>query len=312
MAATRVQHFESGGLSDGAGLISTLFPATATANNLIVAWANSDSTVALQTAGYTNVISDVNGNGCYVWYKVSAGSETSITFVTGTVSKPIVCGFIEYGGCATTSVVDTSTHAYAVGQSTTLSTLSATTTVEDLLVAFGNIKGLSNGLPTSPVWTNSITNFATKDSGGLTGADCYSMIGDLLTVAAGAQSVTGSWSAGVSTGNDRETNLVAFKIASGQIPTGSAAATGAGLAPGKTIATTMSRATGTGAALNAAANPTNAGAIGASTGTGAAQAAGPSVFVTAGWTRTVVVPFTLKDGTGLLLKTGESFSLKAS
>lgn len=314
--AARVQHVENPGISDGSGLRTVTFASTAVANNLLVAWANSDSTVALQTAGYTNAVTDINGNGCYVWYKVAAGTETTITFVTGTVAKPIACGIIEYSGLATASPLDTSVKAYATSAALVGPALSGTLTQTDLIVAFSNLKGLSADVPISGTWTASITNFATAWTGAQTAADCYTFVGDLLgTAPAGTFATQNSYTTPSSpTGADRESNYVAFKIASGQISAVAGTGTGAARAPTGTVSATMSRATGTGAANAATTNQSvidNAAAA-ASTGTGAARAAGPSVSATAGWTRTVVTTFNLKDGTAFVLKTGETFSLKAS
>lgn len=306
----RIQHAENAGTSDPTtGVFGLTFTAAA-ANDLIVINGNSDSTIALSTSGYTNAVTDINGNGCYVWYKIATGGETSVTFVTGTVGKPIAVGMAEYSGIQTSTPLTATAKAYTLGNLTSapLLTASPTITLSSIVVAYANLKGLGNGVPTAATWTNTLTNFATSTTGGTGTADCWTSSADLLTGSTGAFTTQASWTP--STGADIETCLVAFSLATGATPSGNAAGTGAALLPSFTISPTIGKASATGSAFTAAINPT-ASTIGFAAGTGSAKSTSATVMVTPGWTRNVVSPLLLKDGTAFLLKNVTPLVLKA-
>jgi hypothetical protein len=191
--------------------------ATPTSGNLLVVSANSDATVTGPTGAgsWTAGPSIVDGNGTYTWYKISNGTETSIT-CTPSVSDKIAMTACEYSGVSGTpfDVSNSSTIASVSGSATT-STSVTTTAAGDLVVAFALLHGTLGGtiaVPTSPAWTNSFVQQLTASTAGTADADCFTFVGELVVGAAGAYATSCSW-----TNNraDRQEIVLAFKASAG-------------------------------------------------------------------------------------------------
>jgi hypothetical protein len=203
--------------------------ATPTSGNLLVVTANSDATVTITNIGtaWTAGPSVVDGNGTYFWWKISQGTESTIT-CTPSVSDTICITACEYSGNAA-SPLDASNSSTIAGTSgtTTTSTSVTTTAAGDLIVAAAclHIGGAGSGTNTAPSWTNSFVNQLTATSGGSTSVDVTTFYAELVAGAAGAYSTSASW-----TGNaaDRQQLIVAF----------TAAATAASVTPQPLVVTT--------------------------------------------------------------------------
>jgi hypothetical protein len=181
--------------------------ATPTSGNLLVATANSDATIPTPS-GWTAGPSVVDGNAAYIWWKISAGNDSTVTIAPSSSANTVmtVC---EYSGNAA-SPFDVSNSSTISGSSgTTTTSVSVTTTqAGDLIVAFAALhSGATN--PTGLTWTNS---FSTTVSGstGATTPTVDSFIAELVAGAAGSVSTSASW-----TNNqlDRQELVIAFKAA---------------------------------------------------------------------------------------------------
>lgn len=220
MAATLVQSALNQGATASLAVGSTQGWATPTSGNLLVAWANADATVTVNNSMAAGP-SVVDGNGVYIWYKVSAGTETSFTF-TPSVSDTITAGVLEYSGVTGTpfDVQSSSSIASGSGTSTTAVSVTATGTSGDLFVAVAGLHSLAS-TPTSPTWTNGFINQQSNNAGTPnTTTFVASFVADFQNTAAATVSTTCSWTG---TMNDRQELLIAFKLAAGgaaaQIPT---------------------------------------------------------------------------------------------
>lgn len=219
MTATRVQNVTAGDAGVAAIAIgSGQGWAAPTAGNLLVAWYNGDNTCATPT-GFTAGPSVVDGNACYMWYKVAAGTETTVTF-TQSASSDGECGMLEYSG-ATASPFDVQNSSTAGGAatSTTAVSVTATGTAGDLFVALAGLHQSTNAVLTNPSWTNSFTNIVNLPNGSNT-TSTYSVafVGEFQNTAAATVSTACSWTTSIA---DRQEILMAFKLAAAaaaQIP----------------------------------------------------------------------------------------------
>jgi ribosomal protein L17 len=140
--------------------------ATPTSGNLLVATANSDATIPTPS-GWTAGPSVVDGNAAYIWWKISAGNESTVTIAPSSSANTVmtVC---EYSGNAA-SPFDVSNSSTISGSSgTTTTSVSVTTTqAGDLIVAFAALhSGATN--PTGLTWTNSFSTTVSGSTGATT------------------------------------------------------------------------------------------------------------------------------------------------
>jgi hypothetical protein len=188
--------------------------ATPTAGSLLVVTANSDATVTITNIGtaWTAGPSVVDGNGAYLWWKISEGTESTIT-CTPSVSDTIAITACEYSGNQPTpfDASNSSTIAGSVGTTTT-STSVTTAADGDLVIAAACIHfGASGGgTATSPSWTNSFANQLTATSGGTGSVDTTTFYAELTAGAAGSYSTSASWTGSA---GDRQQLMIAFKAA---------------------------------------------------------------------------------------------------
>ena len=181
--------------------------ATPTAGNLLVATANSDATVTMTTSGFTAGPSVVDGNAAYLWWKIAAGTESTITFTPGS-SAPIAGTVCEYAGNAAVPF-DASNSNTINGSAGTVTVASnvVTTQAGDLIVA---VAALHSGgvVPSAPSWSNGFTNQLSPSSGtGTTHA--HTFYGDLM--AAGAPTTYNTVCTWTSSCSDRQHLIIAFK-----------------------------------------------------------------------------------------------------
>jgi hypothetical protein len=127
--------------------------ATATAGNLLVAvmrLASDETTVVNDPSGFTLARSfthsDVGLNArIFVWWKIAAGSETGVTFTTGSnTSQNVELAVGEFSGNAASSPFDTYAENLATGGTSTHASgnlLATTSTADALLVAVAQVDG---------------------------------------------------------------------------------------------------------------------------------------------------------------------------
>jgi len=192
VTVSRVQDAASG--INAASLTVTLAGAPAS-GHLLIAWANSDALVSIGGSGWTAGPSVIDGNGTYLWWKVSGASEPSGVTFTPSVADYICAGVAEYSGAAA-SPLDTSsssTHSGAAVNATTA--VGVTTTADhDLGFSVACLHAGPQAAPTAPSWTNSWSEL--HEAGATSGAYVvYTFAADNLDLGpAGSVSTGASWS----------------------------------------------------------------------------------------------------------------------
>jgi hypothetical protein len=182
--------------------------ATPTSGNLLVLTANSDATVSTPS-GWTAGPSVIDGNGAYIFWKISAGSESTVTITPG-ASANTATTVAEYSGNAASPLDDSNSSTIAGSAGNTTTSVSVTTTqAGDLIVAAALLHSAISANPTSPTWTNSFVNQITASSGATT-PTCDSLVAELIAGAGGSYSTSASWT---NNANDRQELVIAFKAA---------------------------------------------------------------------------------------------------
>lgn len=191
------------------------FGFTATANRLLVLVVGSDDYKTGDPTGYTlsTGCSQQTYLGHYLWWKIAAGSETSVQYTIGSASKS-AWAVLEFDNIATASSLDTSN-----GQLTATSggsyTTPAVTPSTGARFAIATIGGSnSSDLTGLSAWINSYTEVADI---GHTGSGTRDLIGVATKVITGDGSTTTQGGADFDGINDPQarTGIIAvFKVAS--------------------------------------------------------------------------------------------------
>lgn len=211
MVATQVQK----ALNSSAGASSLAVGsgqgwAAPTAGNVLIAWANSDITITL--SGWTAGPSIVDFNAAYMWYKVAAGTETTITFSAGGSTSPITVGVLEYSGVGTPRDVQNSASVTQTnGTSTPSVSATGTSSTGDLWVC---VAGLHAGTaPSSPSWTNGFVNQQSVNAGtsGST-TNVGTFVAEFQNTSAATVSTVASWTGSL---QERQALLMAFPLSAG-------------------------------------------------------------------------------------------------
>src|SRR3982751_2078512 len=126
---------------------------TPTAGNLLVVTFNADVTATL--TGYTAGPSIVDNNAAYLWYKVAAGTETTVA-VTNTAANGVLTA-CEYSGTTASPFDVQNSSTLTTAGTTTTSTSVTTTAANDLIVALAGLPAFTPA-PATPSWTNSFVN----------------------------------------------------------------------------------------------------------------------------------------------------------
>jgi hypothetical protein len=187
---------------------------TPTAGNLLVATWNLDVTMTTPTgSGWTAGPSVVDDNAAYLFYKISDGTESTIS-ATFASTNPVTTA-CEYAGVTGTpfDVQNSTTVTNTPGASTT-STGVTTTAAGDLVFAMAGLADFNvafQAAPTAPSWTNSFVNVLSQNVGPSTAKHINTYIGELVVGAAGAYATACSWS--TASMEDRHQLIIAFKAA---------------------------------------------------------------------------------------------------
>lgn len=219
MAPAAVQRVAKGAVSTSVSIGAGDGWAAPTPGNFLVVSANSDATVTISPAGFSAGPSIIDGNGAYGWFKVAAGTETTIT-ATPSVSDDIVLTVCEYSGVSAFDAQNSATIASSPGGTSTNAAAVSTTAPGDLIVSFALNHAVNASLHgASPSWTNGFTNVLAANTGTGLGRDnftCGTFVGELVAGAPGSYSTVCSWTNGYS---DRQHLIVAFKAAADVVDT---------------------------------------------------------------------------------------------
>lgn len=151
----RQKKFATSGVTSNTTSLIVTPDATPISGNLLVLIVVSNNTVTTPS-GWTLAKSAIDNTGSYVFYKISAGTESSIT-----VTQPSDFGTIavmEYSGL--TNVLDKTASAIGQGGSGTISTgtTAATTTANELIITVAGISQTNPGSITVTGWSNSLVS----------------------------------------------------------------------------------------------------------------------------------------------------------
>jgi hypothetical protein len=218
MAVTRVQaagHIVTTGtamtLASGDGW------ATPTAGNLLILVTNGPNFVSTGPAGWTAGPSIANDNGAYLWWKVAAGTESTITVTqNGSGVGTIFCAEYAASGLLGTPF-DVQNFANTTGSAGTTTAAAAITTTGangDLVFAVAalcrDVAGTT--VPTALTWSNSYSAIFNHATAGTNGAnDVSTWYAELQQSAPGATSTVATWTTG--SWNARQALIISFKLA---------------------------------------------------------------------------------------------------
>lgn len=189
--------------------------ATPTTNNIIVVWGNADATITISGSGWTAGPSVVDGNGAYVWYKVSNGTESTLTLTPG-VSDRIDISAYEISGATLTGVTTNSSTIVSVVGTTTTAAAVTTSVGAIVLVAALLHQFLGNAAaPSSPSWSNGFTNQLATNTNGISDLDTQTFVGDLIVGSGGSYSSACTWT---NNAGDRQHIIVAIPAVATALP----------------------------------------------------------------------------------------------
>ena len=112
------------------GPVTVTLPSPAIAGNLLIAAVNSNGFVSTPP-GFTLAVSAALLQAAYIFFAVASGGETTVTFTSGLTAGAKACAVFEYGGLATSGVLDqvsSNTSPFAItalGTGTTATTTQA-------------------------------------------------------------------------------------------------------------------------------------------------------------------------------------------
>jgi len=162
-------------------------------------------------AGYSAGPSVVDDNAGYMFYKVAAGTESTVSLTFGSTAAILTAA--SYTGTAAVPFDASNTSSIVQVHGTTTTSTSVTTTAAgDLIVAVATLYDFQTpvGAPTSPSWTNSFVNTLDSDVNPNTGLHGHTFYGELIAGAAGAYSTSCSWTTQM---EERQQLIAAFKAA---------------------------------------------------------------------------------------------------
>jgi hypothetical protein len=137
---------------------------TPTTGNLLILCVVSDTTITGTPSGWSVVNSAVFTTGTYMYWKVSAGNETTIS-VTISTTDSCCLGFLEYSGLST---LDKTNSAEGSLSSIPTGTTATTTAANELIVTLAGISSGSAGTAPTTVssWSNGqVTTLSASSTG---------------------------------------------------------------------------------------------------------------------------------------------------
>lgn len=211
MAIARVQ--AAAGNTPNTAAVTATLGATATANNLLVAFHSNRGVETPGTPlGWTQTATVDGDNTATMFHKVSDGTETGIT-VSLLLAAEQTVSLIEYSGTATTSPLDGAVTNASNAFASSFATANLTTTnANDVLVAGLGLSGTPDGTIS---WDSSFVAVTQQQSSGGASSNASAQgTAERIVAATATYSTTASWT----TGRRKTTILAAFKAAAGAAP----------------------------------------------------------------------------------------------
>lgn len=205
MAIARLTGQDATGGSAVATTASISYPGATTVNNLLIcaitATGNSGQTPSVTTSGWIQATAG-GGSGTSqvqiaIYYKVAAGTETSVAVTSGSATVGVGMAIFEYSGVATTSLTDgtaTTNSSNAAFQSSWATPNITTTNANDLIFYFVGKGTVSLGADS---WSSGATIFGQTGTsvlevvcGQQVVSSTQTNLHDTLTWAGGTQTVS--------------------------------------------------------------------------------------------------------------------------
>jgi hypothetical protein len=207
--------------SQATGTSCVLTVANPTLGNVLVAHANSDTTIPVPTDNGTGGVwtlrnSVVDGNGAYLWSKQVAAGDTTMTSVTFAVSPTdsIICGMIEVSSVTAAAFDVCNVAATQTGGAfTSTASVSDTTTGAngDFLIHLVALHASGTALTiTSPSWSNGFTVLDSVSQNTLPRE--WTLTATLNQPVAAAIATVASWTGSAT---DAQGLLISLKLAAG-------------------------------------------------------------------------------------------------
>lgn len=163
-----------------------------TANNLLVATVNGDNLVTTPS-GWTAGPSVVDDNAGYMFWKVAAGTESTVTLTEGG-STDMMATLCEYSGLTGTPFDVSNSSTITVTEGTVTTNTSVTTNQPgDLVIAAACIyRFTATSSASAPSWTNSFVNQLSPTVSGTANRGAI-FLAELVVGAAGTYATSASW-----------------------------------------------------------------------------------------------------------------------
>lgn len=190
---------------------------TPTAGSLLVMTLNVD-VIASTPSGWTLGPNVVDDNAAYLFYKIAAGTESTIA-PTFSSTNPVITVCEYPGATATPFDVQNSSAVTASGGSTTTAAPVTTTVAGDLIFSAAMLYDFNTPFqpaPTAPAWTSSMVNVLSQNVSPSVARHGHTFVGELTAGAAGLYSTACSWSSALM--DTRHQLTIAFKAAAVTTP----------------------------------------------------------------------------------------------
>jgi hypothetical protein len=167
---------------------------TATLNRLLIACLNLDNVISTIDAGWTQAANAANFTAAYIYYKIAAGTETSLTF-TMSGANPAQAVVFEYDNNLTSAVLD-----LALGNTDVNSPFSTgpitTTHADDLIITMMT----TDASVTTNAWSALSAAYTQESNSHTTGGTVfdYMITGSRIVSATGSQSATATYTVNTS------------------------------------------------------------------------------------------------------------------
>ena len=206
-------HVGSGAQDTNATGTTATFGFTATAGNLLVFMVSSNATITTPSGWTLSAgCAQVGSNAAYLWWKIAAGTETSLIYTNSSASVS-AWNVGEYSGL-TGSPYDNSNGSVSTTGATTMTTGPITPTAGARLV-IASISGARGGAVfTQSTWLNSFTEQADANTSGAVQDTNGQAFADLAATYDGSTAVS-SGSTYSQTVTARTGIIIAFKVSSG-------------------------------------------------------------------------------------------------
>lgn len=193
MPLTPVQNKTAVTVAAAASLTAT-WTSTPTQGNLLLAFANSDGLLTMNSSGWTLALAEVvQFTALDHWWKIAGAAESTTVQVSPSASTSVALFVMEFSGNSASPLDKTASNNPGSNAASIASgTTAATTQADETAFAAVGWNEAGGFVVTATSWTNSFVEEA--DLRGVAGASVGLAVASLVTVATGAQTTTATLS----------------------------------------------------------------------------------------------------------------------